>query len=74
MDLNAKLAEINTLSVDDRLWLAHAIWDGIPEGDRIPGLTDEQAAELDRRIAEAEANPDIGVPWREAMARIRGTE
>lgn len=34
-------------------------------------LTQAQIAELDRRFAEYEANPDEGVTWEEVRDRIR---
>ena len=46
MDLSATLAQINTLSPDDRIRLVQAIWDSIPEEARAPDLTDEQKAKV----------------------------
>jgi putative addiction module component (TIGR02574 family) len=34
-------------------------------------LTDEQRADLERRLAEADADPTGGTPWEEARERIR---
>jgi putative addiction module component (TIGR02574 family) len=34
-------------------------------------LSDELRAELDRRLADSEANPDDHVPWEEVQASIR---
>jgi putative addiction module component (TIGR02574 family) len=51
-----------------------ALWDGIVERNAVPPLTEAQKTELDRRIADHEANPDDVVPWSEvkasALARI----
>lgn len=33
-------------------------------------LTDEQRAELDRRIAKYEQNPSDVIPWEEVRARL----
>jgi len=65
---------IDRLSVDDRLALVQEIWDSIAaEPDRIP-LTEAQRRELERRIAEYEANPGDAVSWEqvkaEALARF----
>ena len=34
-------------------------------------LTDEQKAELDRRIADDDAHPDDAIPWEEVEAAAR---
>jgi putative addiction module component (TIGR02574 family) len=34
-------------------------------------LTDEQMAELDRRIAEHEADPDSAIPWEEVKRVLK---
>jgi putative addiction module component (TIGR02574 family) len=72
MDLSAALAQINTLSPDDRIRLVQAIWDSIPEEARTPDLTDEQKIELDRRLADLRANPQSGLTWEQIKARVKG--
>ncbi len=34
-------------------------------------LTEEQIAELERRVADIKANPDNGVPWEEVRDSVR---
>lgn len=63
------------LSVADRLQLVGDIWDSIAEEancapDILP-LTDEQKVELERRVAEYDADPSTGVPMDEVLGRIR---
>ena len=63
------------LSVDERLQLVGDIWDSIAEEanvnpDILP-LTDAQKAELDRRIADYDADPSTGVPMDKALEGIR---
>jgi putative addiction module component (TIGR02574 family) len=65
---------IDRLSVDDRIVLAHEIWNSVAaEVGRAP-LTDAQRRELERRLDDHEANPDDVVPWEqikaEALARF----
>lgn len=62
---------IERLSVQERLDLIEQIWDSLPSTvlpDEIPEWHIELLA---KRLAEAEANPGAGVPWREALATIR---
>lgn len=75
MDIAATLAEIKSLSIDERIALVEAIWDSIDaETENLP-LTDAQRQELERRLAYHLANPDDVVPWDEvraqALARAR---
>jgi putative addiction module component (TIGR02574 family) len=64
------LAEARKLSVAERIELAEAIWDTVAEeADAIP-LSDDLRAELDRRLADMEANPDAGSPWEDVRARL----
>jgi putative addiction module component (TIGR02574 family) len=75
MDINAVLQEVGAWPIADRLRLVHEVWDGLVDGGYEPGLTDEQKAELDRRLAEDDAAPDDVVPWDEvkaqALAQVR---
>jgi putative addiction module component (TIGR02574 family) len=63
--------ELLRLSVAERLDLVEALWDSIPEDDEALELTPEQRADLDLRLAEADADPDGGTPWPDARERIR---
>lgn len=48
-----------------------AIWDSLRAEDFDLPLTDDEARELDRRIADHLANPESAIPLDEAMRRIR---
>lgn len=54
------------LAEPDRLALIEELWESLP-AEAVP-LTDAQRAELDRRIAEHEADPDDVVSWDEIKA------
>lgn len=58
--------ELFQLPVAERLELVEELWDSIPAEDEALVLTPEQREDLDRRLAEADAEPDGGVPWEEA--------
>lgn len=65
--------EFRKLSLAERLELVEELWDSIAaECDREPlPLGDEQRADLERRLAEADADPAGGAPWEEVLERIR---
>jgi putative addiction module component (TIGR02574 family) len=67
--------DYRSLSVDERLELVGDISDSIAaeanaNPDLLP-LTEEQKAELDRRVAEYEADPAASIPMDEALSGIR---
>jgi putative addiction module component (TIGR02574 family) len=68
------LSQARQLSVHDQLELAQALWEGIAQRDAVPLPTAGQRAELDRRLADHEANPGDVIAWRDvkaaALARI----
>jgi putative addiction module component (TIGR02574 family) len=63
------LDQARELSIDERLQLVEAIWDSIAESAALP-LTEAQKAELDRRLADHEANPSDVVSWNEVKASV----
>jgi putative addiction module component (TIGR02574 family) len=60
---------IDRLPRDQRIALALDIWDTIAAESGKPLLTDAQRRELERRIAEDDANPDDVVPWEQVKAQ-----
>ena len=64
-------ADVLSLSVSERIQLVKDIWDSIAEVPEEVGLTDEQKAEIDRRLAAYRRNPDEGSPWELVRERIR---
>jgi putative addiction module component (TIGR02574 family) len=70
------LKRLMQLTPTERLDIAEQLWDSVhPPGSIRPGeefvLTDEQKAELDRRIAEHERDPSSAIPWEVVRARLR---
>lgn len=72
MDFSATLAEIKSMNIEERIRLVQAIWDSIADEQDLPDLGDAQKEELDRRIAELEANPDNVLTWEQIKAHVRG--
>lgn len=65
------VAEILALPVAERVRLVEAIWDSISAIPEALPLSEWQKQELDRRLAEFEANPEEGATLEEVFARIR---
>lgn len=66
----ALLAQALKLSPEQQLELVLALWGNIVDQNAVPPMTAAQAAELDRRIAEHEADPDDVEPWSEVRAAV----
>lgn len=72
-DASRPIDELRKLPISERLQLVEDLWDSIAEDsteEAFP-VTPELAAELDRRLAEFEADPDSALPWEEVRERIR---
>lgn len=66
--MNMKLLE---LSIDERIKLVEDLWDSIAAEQEMLRLTDEQRAELDRRLDAYEADGNRGRLATDAIAEIR---
>jgi putative addiction module component (TIGR02574 family) len=60
---------IDQLPREQRIALALDIWETIAAESGKPLLTDAQRRELERRIAEDDANPDDVIPWEQVKAQ-----
>ncbi len=65
------LDQARRLSVEEQLELVETLWDDIAKRNAVPPPTDAQKAELDRRLADHETNPDDVAPWSEVRASAR---
>ena len=75
MNKSLILDQLMQLSPTERLDIAEKLWDSVhPPGSARPGevvvLTEEQMAEIDRRLAEHERHPERARPWEEVRARL----
>jgi putative addiction module component (TIGR02574 family) len=68
--MKVDLDEVLRLPVAERLRLVEALWDSIAADSSALSLTDAQRDELDRRLAEHEANPDDVISWEDIKASI----
>jgi putative addiction module component (TIGR02574 family) len=67
---NSLRDELFKLSAAERLELVEELWDSIADDDEALALTDEQRADLTRRLAEADADPAGGASWGAVRDRI----
>lgn len=71
MDMATMLKEIKSWPVDDRIEFMQLAWDQLVDSGWQPELTDAQMAEIDRRIAAHEQNPNDVVTWDSMMEHVR---
>ena len=71
MDFARTLEAARGLSGEDKLRLVEALWDDFAAGDALPPLTEAQQAELARRMAAYEANPDDVIAWEQIKAEAK---
>ncbi len=66
------LTELLKLSPGERADLAIALWDSLDDAQREVelALTPDQAAELDRRLADHLADPSSALPWNEVRRKL----
>ena len=58
------LAELFKLSVEERLQLVEDLWDSIAaDTETLPPLSQDQIAEIGRRLAEHEKDPSTALEW-----------
>lgn len=72
MDYQAVLNEVETWPIDDRLRLVRDVCEQLVDQGHEPDLAEELKAELDLRIEEMDRNPEAGIPWEVAKARVLG--
>jgi putative addiction module component (TIGR02574 family) len=70
MNVSVKSLGVDHLTVEQRLALVEELWDSIAESGADVPMSEAQRAELDRRLAEHEAQPDDVVSWEDVKASI----
>lgn len=69
MNVDQTISDLSSLSVGDRLRVVHAIWDTLPDDVDLT-TSQEQQAELDRRLAAHRADPSTAISHDELMRRV----
>ena len=70
MTVEQAISDIASLPLDDQLRVVQTIWDRMPENAGT-SLTDQQRAELDRRLAGYRASPDSALTESQLRKQIR---
>jgi putative addiction module component (TIGR02574 family) len=70
MDLQQTLADLASLSVDDRLRIVQLLWNTIPPETNVT-VSHNQQRELDRRIAAHDADPSSAISRQELERRLK---
>ena len=65
------VAELMKLDPEERRLAAAELWDSVADEDVSHEFSPEELAEIDRRAAEFEADPSIGIPWEDVRAELR---
>ena len=71
MSVSLQQFGLDTLSPEDRLVLAEALWESVYNTLDQEPVAPEVRAELERRAALSDADPSRGTPWEVARAAAR---
>lgn len=66
------LADMMKLSVAERIELVEDLWDSIAEFPESVDLSEEDKALLSSRLESYHKDPNVGSPWNDVKARIKG--
>lgn len=69
-DSNGKRA-LRELSVAERILLVQDLWDSIASDQGAMSMSEEQRAELNRRLDRYEADPSEFITWQDIQASLR---
>lgn len=70
MKRSALLEEASRLEVAERIELVEAIWETLAIDPGALPVSQSHQDELDRRLADLEAEPDAGSSWAEVRERL----
>ena len=59
------------LSVEQRLELIGELWDSIPDSLESLPVPEWHREELERRLTNADADPEAAIPWQQVRKRLR---
>jgi putative addiction module component (TIGR02574 family) len=73
MNIDQTISDLSTLSVDERLRIVQRLWDSIPPETDVT-VSPDQRAELERRVAAHEADPESAISRDELERRLKGND
>ncbi len=71
MNHPTEFADLFKLPIEERIQLAHDLWDSAEAEQQAATIPTEVLAELLERKARYDANPASGIPWGEVQRRLR---
>jgi len=71
MDPATTLQAVQAWPVEEQLEFLFRAWDQLLDSGWQPELTEELRAELERRLAAHQANPDNVLTWDQVVAHVR---
>jgi len=63
---------IDAMAIEERMELIGILWDSITETGANRAVPDWHRSEVLQRQAEADADPEVAIPWEEAKERLLG--
>ena len=72
--MGVQVSEILELSVSEKMRIVEEIWDSIAKNPESLPLTDEERAELDKRLHEYQENPTEGIEWNQLKMKLDKTK
>ena len=61
--------QVMSLPAEEKIELAMDLWESLSESE-LPPPTDEQIAEVERRLAEHKKDPSSAIPYEQVMERL----
>jgi len=65
------IADILELPVQERIHLVELIWDSVAVAPETLQISPELITELETRLTEFQANPEIGHTWSEVKSQLK---
>jgi len=65
------ITDILALPLQERIHLVQLIWDSVVVAPEALAISPDLQAELERRLAAFEANPEAGYSWDQVKARLK---
>jgi putative addiction module component (TIGR02574 family) len=69
-----EISELLELPVGERVRLAQVLWDSVAANQEAYPISEAERAELDRRLAAYDRDPEAGSSWEEVKRRVKGGE